>query len=194
MSEASPDIQKVIDKALAKLRDQQEQVRKTKVLINGLCEMDGRASMFAESDLKTETAVGTGRRDRFYGQPLSTVVRWILEDRQAADIGPASVSEIYNAMVEGGYRFESDNEENAKRGLRISLTKNSAIFHKLPRGEYGLREWYPAAKDPKPRQAVPEGSKIGQEKADARPTDTEEDGEEFDFERAEKDADKETVM
>jgi hypothetical protein len=59
------------------------------------------------------------------------------------------VDEIHQALLAGGYKFEAATEEIAKRGLRISLTKNSHSFHKLPSGLYGLREWYPAIKDTK---------------------------------------------
>ena len=71
-------------------------------------------------------------------------------------MGPASVSEIYEAMLAGGYEFEAKDADNAKRGLRISLTKSSATFTKLPQGKYGLREWYPTVKDPKARPAQKE--------------------------------------
>jgi hypothetical protein len=30
--------------------------------------------------------------------------------------------------------------------MRISLAKNSSLFHKLPTGKFGLLEWYPNAK------------------------------------------------
>lgn len=45
-------------------------------------------------------------------------------------------------------------EENAKRGLRVSLTKNSVTFHKLPNGKYGLLDWYPGAKTKRPRNGT----------------------------------------
>jgi hypothetical protein len=91
------------------------------------------------------------RSDEFYGQPLSTVVRTILEKRRAANLGAASVAEIYDAMEQGGFSFGSSNSENAKRNLRISLTKNSAIFHRLPNNRYGLLEWYPNVREAKSR-------------------------------------------
>lgn len=83
----------------------------------------------------------------FYGQPLAVVVRRILEKRRIANQGPATVAEIYDTMLLGDYNFETANADNAKRSLRISLTKNSSTFHKLPSGKYGLREWYPALRD-----------------------------------------------
>jgi hypothetical protein len=61
-------------------------------------------------------------------------------------MGPATVKEIYDALKAGGYKFETKNDANAMRNLRISLTKNTSIFHKLPGGEFGLNEWYPKLK------------------------------------------------
>jgi hypothetical protein len=74
--------------------------------------------------------------------------------RRALKQGPAGLSDIYSALVRGGYKFETKNEENAKRGLRQSLTKNVAQFHKLPNGMFGLTEWYPKVG----RRRVPDGA------------------------------------
>ena len=43
----------------------------------------------------------------------------------------------------GGYEFPK-RADNAKRSLKISMRKNR-IFHRLPTGAYGLKEWYPSA-------------------------------------------------
>jgi hypothetical protein len=50
-------------------------------------------------------------------------------------------------MVKGGYHFEAKNDVNARRGLYISLAKNTTTFHKLPNGNYGLVAWYPAVRE-----------------------------------------------
>jgi len=92
--------------------------------------------------------------DQFYGQPLASSIRTILELRKALNQGPATINEIHAALVEGGFGFETKNEDNAKRGLRISITKNTSLFHKLPNGKFGLLEWYPNAKQPKAGKAT----------------------------------------
>ena len=98
--------------------------------------------------------------DEYYGKALASVVRMVLEARKSASIGPATVNEIYDAMVKGGYQFETRIEDNAQRGLRVSLSKNTTVFHRLPSGKYGLTEWYPAVKEKDPNSkkhtAVPE--------------------------------------
>jgi hypothetical protein len=148
------DYQSMLEPALAKLREQEAQVLETKRVINTIKAWAGEPPMFTDLDQAQPGSSIVSKRAKFYGQPLSTVVRQILEARQ--DV--ASVNEIYDAMIAGQYKFDTANEENAKRGLRISLTKNSATFHKLPGGEYGLREWYPNVKESKPKApATPVG-------------------------------------
>lgn len=170
-------IQKTIDDALMKLKEQEAQVTKTKTLINNLREWMGQPRMFADVDKEAEPCLGGFRSDQFYGQPLSGVVRDILEARKRANLGPATVAEIYAAMMSGGYKFEAANPENAKRALRISLTKNSATFHRLPNGSYGLREWYPNVKEAR--------NKPGSE--DATPPDGDaNDADAFEFEEKER--------
>jgi hypothetical protein len=132
-----------------KLREQEKAVVKTKSFINMLCEEAGIPPMYAADDLDGSSASVnlTIRSDQFYGQPQATAVREILQMRKGRNQGPATVNELYAALVEGGFAFETKNEDNAKRGLRISITKNTAMFHKLPNGKIGLLEWYPKAKN-----------------------------------------------
>lgn len=54
--------------------------------------------------------------------------------RRASNSGAATVREIFNALKGGGFAFQAKEDANAQRGLRKSLTKNSATFHKLPVG------------------------------------------------------------
>lgn len=131
----------------AKLQEQEQTVVKTKSLINQLCEMAGMPPIYAASELGTSSSADLSiLSDQFYGQPQATAVRDILKMRKALNRGPATINEIFEALKEGGYAFETKNDENAKRGLRISITKNTALFHKLPNGKIGLLDWYPAAK------------------------------------------------
>jgi hypothetical protein len=171
-----------IEVALAKLREHEILVVETKKTINGMRKLIGEPPMFPDADVAPSGQVGSFRSDQFYGQPLSTVVRQILEARKDANLGSAAVNELYQAMLAGGYKFETANEENAKRVLRISLTKNSSIFHRLPNGEYGLRSWYPTVKDGK--EGKPKAASNGtDQKADPPGGD---DPSDFDFDAKEK--------
>ena len=42
--------------------------------------------------------------------------------------------------------MQAGTDEVALVGLRAMLRKRSNVFHKLPNGTWGLREWYPNAK------------------------------------------------
>jgi hypothetical protein len=177
-------MRQAIDIAVAKLRELETQVAETKKIINGMCKLGGQPPMFPDTDEGAGLSLGGFRSDQFYGQPLTKVVRDVLSARKAANLGAASVNQIYDAMTAGGYRFDASSDENAKRALRISLTKNSAVFHKLPNGEYGLREWYPNIKDAKEAKSKPSnnGAEAG---ADQKPEQApDDDG--FDFAAKEK--------
>src|ERR1700722_15970873 len=124
---------KMISEAQSKLRDHEQSVVDLKKFINQIREFEGQGPLYVDLDQKSDITIGAIRSDQFYGQPLATVVRQILVMRKAADAGAATVTEVYDKMIEGGYAFETDSPENAKRALRISLTKNP-IFHRLPNG------------------------------------------------------------
>jgi hypothetical protein len=161
MEDYMDHVKKTIVDATTHLRALEQQVKQQKLLINGLHRMAGLPEAFAEADIAETCSTGGIRSDQFYGQPLATVVRTILDLRKAGNLGAASVAEIYSAMVQGGYRFETENEENRKRALRISLSKNP-IFHKLQNGRYGLRQWYPAIKEG--RSQVPAAASANESK------------------------------
>ena len=142
----SDHIKKTIAELQTKLREQEESVAFTRRTINDLCRLAGMKPMYADVMPESKISVTSIRGDQFYGRALASVVREYLEMRRTSNLGPAPVSEIYDALILGGFKFETKNDANSIRGLRQSLTKNSGTFHKLPRGEYGLLEWYPSAK------------------------------------------------
>lgn len=136
------------------IAEMQEDVRKleaeaaeTKRMVNKLAARAGLPLVYAEAELNVSASVPLSiQADQFYGQPLASCIRTILEMRRALKQGPASLNDIYSALIQGGYKFETKNEDNSKRGLRQSLTKNVQQFHKLPNGLFGLSEWYPNVK------------------------------------------------
>jgi hypothetical protein len=122
--------------------------------VNKLCVKAGLPPRYADTG---PGGIGSGggfrpgslKSDQFYGKPQATAVREYMDMRGApgsGGLGAASVRDIYLALKEGGFAFDTKNDANAMRGLRISLAKNSAVFHKLPNGQVGLRAWYPNAK------------------------------------------------
>jgi hypothetical protein len=126
----------------------QQELLLAKKMVNSLCVRKGEAPLYVDVDaLPASGSVGVLRSDQFYGVALSTAMREYLSYRRARNMGPATVNDIYTALCDGGFKFDSTDPENRKRNLRISLTKTSAVFHRLPDGShYGLKEWYPNAK------------------------------------------------
>ncbi len=84
------------------------------------------------------------KEDQFFNKPLATSVVAYMEARDEAKMErPASIDEIYDSLVSGGFKFEgaTGNPENSKRALKIALTKNTAQFVKI--GEkFALKKWY----------------------------------------------------
>lgn len=149
-SSMSDHIQRTIADLQVRIREKEASIRKDKAFINHLCEMEGLDPVYADADEQSERGVSLSiRGDQFYGQPLAACIREVLEMRKALNQGPATVNELFAALTEGGFAFDSKNDDNAKRGLRISLTKNTATFHKLPTGKFGLLEWYPGVRAPR---------------------------------------------
>jgi len=132
-----------------------------KRLVNELCKEYGHSPRYPDVEQPKVASLGTLSRDQFYGRPMATVVREYLEMRGPSNRGgrgAASVNEIYDALSTGGFKFETKDEANAKRVLRIALSKNSVTFHKVG-NNYGLLEWYPNVKPTRQlREELPEGA------------------------------------
>lgn len=125
------------------LGEQERKVTETKTLINRLCEAAGLPPAYADVGSPTGPSVTAIRGDTFYGKVLTTAAREYLAMRRAANLGPATVREIYEALKKGGYHFETEDANNAMTGIRQVLRKNSSIFHRLPNGsDWGLTAWY----------------------------------------------------
>ena len=130
------------------LAELERKVSETKTTINRLCEIAGGAPLYSDVGTTSQPTVGSIKGDTFYGKVLTTAAREYLEMRKTANLGPATPREIYEALIKGGFAFETKIEANAITGLRATLRKNSGVFHRLPGpgGEYGLLAWYPRAK------------------------------------------------
>jgi cytochrome c1 len=150
------ELQGAINVLQRKVAEQEKALANTKNLINQLCAEAGEPPIYSGVQRDSESSGRSIRSDQYYGQPLATAVRSFLEGRES--IGPATVDEIYDALIKGGFQFEGKSEDNQKRALRISLTKNSITFHKVPNGSYGLLSWYPNAKPSKAEAKSDESS------------------------------------
>jgi hypothetical protein len=148
----SEHVLKTIELFQAEIREAEAQLADKRKLVNQLCPRAGIAPLYPDAEAP---GIVTGiRSDEFYGKPLATAVREVLQKRKAANLGAAAVAEIYDSLKQGGFHFQAKTEEYAKRGLYQSLTKNSATFHKLPNGKYGLLEWYSSVREQRPRNGA----------------------------------------
>jgi hypothetical protein len=123
------------------LQRQLIEVAETKRMINGLLRRMGKEPAYAEEMESVRSA--TIRSDQFYGKQFSTAAREYLEMRR--DKGAVDASDILVGMKSGGFDFASTGwkPKDYLRMLSISLAKNTATFHRLPNGTFGLLAWYP---------------------------------------------------
>ncbi len=134
----------------SKLQEINAEARRIKTAINCLCEVMGKPPKYEETT-KESHKISTIRPDKYYGQPQATAITEVLTKRGALDMGAATLDEIYDELAAGGFKFTGKNEGIKKRGLAISMSKNPK-FHRLPNDTWGLREWYPKAKESKESQ------------------------------------------
>jgi hypothetical protein len=167
MSDQDGSFEPVVHRLVKGIEELEAQVTQKKRLVNEICREYGQPPRFADVDAPKTSAISARGRDVFYGRPLATVMREFLELRGPSargGLGAATVNEIYDALVGGGFKFDARDETNAKRGLRIALSKNTATFHKVGNA-YGLSEWYPAASRAAQR-AAEKAARAGDEQSD----------------------------
>ena len=163
----SKTVDQVISELAAEITSDEAALRKKKETVNTLCGAVGRPPAYALES--TSSVVPTQiRSDQFYGQPLAGSVRTILEMRRAQNLGAATIKEIFESLTKGGYEFDTKSDDIAQKSLRNSLAKNTALFHKLPNGQFGLLAWYPNVRKPRAQVASdPEFTIEQQEAAEA---------------------------
>lgn len=145
-----PEIQATIETLQREIAELERQIVETKQVINRLCRSGGEDPIYPDAALTAAGASMTIVGDSFYGKSMITAAREFLEMKKATTgSGPASPRQVYEALVKGGYKFETKDETNAIISVRSTLRKNSSVFHRLPNAEYGLLSWYPNAKVPK---------------------------------------------
>lgn len=150
-------IQKTIEVANEKIRELEAEVIRHKKLVNQLCAFAKLEPQYGDEALQAEGAPQLAvKRNSFFGQPLSTCVREFLEMRWKSKVGPASLDDIFAALKTGGFDLDqvsTKSETDQKRGLAITLGKNSVTFIRLPNDDWGLVEWYPGYKDKRKKKA-----------------------------------------
>ena len=143
---ADNDLMGAIETLKEKIGKQEGELAERKRTVNFLCAEAGLEPAYSDPDPRPTSGSATLslKRDQFFGKKLATAITDYMEFRYARSIGPATVDEIFESLKAGGYDGFGKDSEDAKRGLTISLAKNTAKFAKLPNGEtFGLASWYP---------------------------------------------------
>src|ERR1700731_3536561 len=85
----------------------EEEIFNHKSMINTLCALEKEPPMFPELQRgKTTSAPLSFRSDQFFGKPLATAVKDILEQRAARSLGAISLDELFDTMKAGGFEFD----------------------------------------------------------------------------------------
>ena len=137
----------------ARLQELEAESRKIKSAINCLCDVMGLPPKYEDIEDK-HNVPKVQRADEYYGKPLATVVTEVLDKRAKQELWAATLDEIYDQLVAGGFDFTGKNDGIKKRGLAISMSKNRK-FHHLPNDTWGLVSWYPTVKEAKETNKEP---------------------------------------
>ena len=136
------ELQGAINVLVKRIEQKAQELTDNKRMVNSLCREAGLDPFYPDSDL---TATGFSglvslQSDQFYTKSPITAAREYLELRKTA----VSLEEILAALERGGFDFATQGwkDEARLRNLGISLGKNSAIFHRLPNGTWGLTKKY----------------------------------------------------
>src|SRR3989442_1550677 len=124
-----------IEVMTSKLEQAMREVADLKRAINTMARAAGEAPPYEDAEPESAKAVAKGqtRPDRFYGKPPTPAARAYLEELNE----PARAEDILKALEAGGFDFETQGWKGEKfrlKNLAISLSKNTAIFTRLPNG------------------------------------------------------------
>ena len=127
------------------ITSKEAEIAELKRAANIMCQQAGMEPRYSVTST-TDTATGPTvkmRPDEYYGKAFSTAARMYLERRRQA----VPAEEIMKGLEQGSFDFDAQGwaKEDRLRLLALSLSKNTAIFHKLPSGLVGLKDWYPDA-------------------------------------------------
>src|SRR5205809_986307 len=126
-------IQKTLQVMTTQIDDDERAIAEKKRAANELCRLLGQLPVYPNVDT-SHLGVAT-LPDEYYGRQMPEVIRTVLEKRKRANLGAATVAEIYQAMVDGGFHFQTENPNYRKRGV-YSVLADARTFHRLPDGRY----------------------------------------------------------
>jgi hypothetical protein len=152
----SDALRQAVDEIEAKIKVHLAEVADLKRAANALCRIIGTDPLYPDTDQEQAAAAGPSRPDVYYGKPLTTAAREFLEFRKRA----CAPEEILKGMEQGGFDFDGLGwkGEHRLRSLSVSLSKNTAVFRRLPNGMFGLNAWYTDAPKRKGKGSTGDGA------------------------------------
>jgi hypothetical protein len=132
-----------LDNMIEEIRAKEIELNNLKRAANTFFRSKGEPEPFKLGDSDNGNGALQFRPDEFYGRSFSAAARLYLERRKQAVSG----DDVTDGLEQGGFDFAAQGwkDENRARTVAMSLAKNSQIFHRLPNGLFGLKEWYPEA-------------------------------------------------
>jgi len=145
----SDALRQAVEEIHAKIKTHLDEVADLKRAANALSRIIGIDAPYPDVDADQVGTISPAKADAYYGKPLSTAAREYLEFRKQA----CAPEEILKGLKQGGFDFDALEwtEQNRLRNLSISMSKNTAIFRRLPNGMFGLKAWYQDVAVPKRR-------------------------------------------
>ena len=149
--------EEAIRELIGEIEAKGREIAELKRTVNFLRSKDGLGPEFADAEQASGVGGMTIEPGRFYGKSPITAAREYLEMRGTGKV--AMPDEIVAALERGSFDFKAQGweSENRVRNLAISMGKNTAIFHRLPNGFYGLAKWYPELQRKTRRVLLPIG-------------------------------------
>jgi hypothetical protein len=139
----SDNLSVAIDAMVEQINAKLTEVSELKRATNTLCKVAGVDPMYPDEDQDSTGPSFRMKADEYYGKPFSTAAKMYLQRRRTA----VSAEDIMRGLEQGSFDYDALEwkPETRLRAVASSLAKNTAIFHKLPSGLFGLKEWYPEA-------------------------------------------------
>jgi len=85
--------QATIEKVKIQIGALEEELTRKKQMVNSLCEMEGAPPVYPDADRKSHSASIGFPPGQFYGKPVATSVKEILEQRGALNLGAISLDD-----------------------------------------------------------------------------------------------------
>lgn len=142
-----------LDQMIEEIRTKEVELANLKRAANTFFRSRGEAEPYSIDDPESPSGTVRLRPDEYYGKGFATAAGHYMKKRGQA----VTHDEVLKALEQGGFDFDAagwNDKKGRARTVAMSLSKNTAIFHRLPNGMFGLKEWYGNAIEKKKGKAA----------------------------------------